>query len=101
MSTVAEPIAAVRTTAAPESLSRHGQSDRVFTRQLLGAEEIMRFEAGGSIPHAEIRIGERILLADEWPEGGRSALKPGHSPVHLVARCRRRGFFPARAVALA
>lgn len=36
-----------------------------------GATEIMRLEHGGKIAHAEIRIGDSvIMLADEWQEGG-------------------------------
>ena len=43
----------------------------------------MRFETGGSIPHAEVRIGDStILLTEEWPEGGGfSAETLGNSPV--------------------
>jgi len=37
----------------------------------LGATEIIRFEHGGKVGHAEIRIGDSIImLSDEWPEGG-------------------------------
>jgi PhnB protein len=40
-------------------------------KQVLGASEILRFEHGGKIGHAEIKIGDSILmLSDEWPEGG-------------------------------
>jgi PhnB protein len=54
-----------------------------FYTRALGARETFRFEAGGSIPHAELEIGGSIFdLADEWPEGGRfSAETLGHSPV--------------------
>lgn len=37
----------------------------------LGATEVMRFEHGGKVGHAEIKIGDSIvMLSDEWPEGG-------------------------------
>ena len=40
-------------------------------KQTLGASEILRFEHGGKIGHAEIKIGDSIvMLSDEWPEGG-------------------------------
>jgi PhnB protein len=41
-----------------------------YTRSL-GATEVTRFEHGGKVGHAEIRIGDSIvMLSDEWPEGG-------------------------------
>src|SRR3954451_3901755 len=37
----------------------------------LGAKEVMRFEHGGKVGHAEIRIGNSVvMLSDEWTEGG-------------------------------
>jgi PhnB protein len=40
-------------------------------KNALGAREIMRFEDGGRVHHAEIRIGDSILmLSDEAPEYG-------------------------------
>ena len=85
MSTVAEPIAAVHTTATPRLTFKDAAKAIEFYKQAFGAKEIMRFEAGGSIPHAEIRIGDStILLAEEWPEGGRfSAETLGNSPVMM------------------
>ena len=83
MSTVAEPIAAVHTTATPRLTFKDAAKAIEFYEQAFGAKEIMRFEAGGSIPHAEIRIGDStILLAEEWPEGGRFSPETlGNSPV--------------------
>ena len=83
MSTVAEPIAAVHTTATPRLTFKDAVKAIEFYEQAFGAKEIMRFEAGGSIPHAEIRIGDStILLAEEWPEGGRFSPETlGNSPV--------------------
>lgn len=54
-----------------------------FYKRALGAREVFRFEAGGSIPHAELEIGDATIdVADEWPEGGRfSAETLGNSPV--------------------
>lgn len=86
MATVAEPIAAVHTNATPRLTFRDAAKAIEFYAQAFGAKEIMRFEAGGSIPHAEITIGDStILLAEEWPEGGRFSPETlGNSPVIMT-----------------
>ena len=54
-------------------------------KRALGATEVMRFEDGGKIAHAEIKIGDSIImLSDEWPEGGHLAPSPDGSPVSLM-----------------
>ena len=56
-----------------------------FYKKAFGAEEVMRFPApDGSIMHAELRIGDSmIMLGDEMPEqgGGRSPKSIGGTPV--------------------
>jgi PhnB protein len=55
-----------------------------FYKRAFGAEEIMRFPGpDGTIMHAEIRIGDSIvMLGDEMPEqGGRSPKSIGGTPV--------------------
>jgi len=54
-------------------------------QRALGASEVMRFEHGGKIGHAEIRIGDSIvMLSDEWLEGGHlSPLSLGGTGVSL------------------
>ena len=55
-----------------------------FYKRAFGATEVCRLEAGpGMIAHAEIRIGEAVLmLADEYPQMGfRSPKTIGGSPV--------------------
>jgi PhnB protein len=86
MATVAEPIAAVHTSATPRLTFKDAAKAIEFYEQAFGAKEIMRFEAGGSIPHAEIKIGDStILLAEEWPEGGRFSPETlGNSPVIMT-----------------
>ena len=57
-----------------------------FYKRAFGAVETMRFEGpGGSIGHAEVRIGEAvIMLADEQPNmGPRSPQTLGGSPVSI------------------
>lgn len=42
-----------------------------FYREALGAEETVRMPMGGKIGHAEIRIGNSmVMLSDEWPDMG-------------------------------
>ena len=42
-----------------------------FYNRALGATERYRFEHEGKVAHAEIQIGDSvIMLSDEWPEGG-------------------------------
>src|SRR3954451_23004182 len=54
-------------------------------KRALGASEVMRLEHGGKVGHAEIRIGDSvIMLSDEWPEGGHlSPLSLGGTPISL------------------
>jgi len=86
MSTVAEPIAAVRTGASPRLTFKDAAKAIEFYKDAFGARETMRFEVGGKIPHAEIKIGDSaILLTEEWPEGGRFSHETlGNSPVMMA-----------------
>ena len=101
MSTVAEPIAAVHTSATPRLTFKDAARAIEFYKQAFGAKEIMRFEIGGSIPHAEIRIGDSsIMLSEEWPEGGRfSAETLGGTPVQMSLVVEDVDSFAERAVA--
>lgn len=101
MSTVAEPVVAVHTIATPRLVFKDAAKAIEFYKQAFGAKEAMRFEVGGSIPHAEIKIGDSsITLSEEWPEGGRfSAETWGHSPVQLSLQVADVDSFAKRAVA--
>src|SRR5260370_7246500 len=57
-----------------------------FYKNAFGARETMRFEVGGKIPHAEIKIGNSsVLVTEEWPEGGRFSPETlGNSPVMIA-----------------
>lgn len=85
MSTVAEPVAAVRMTAAPRIPFRDPAKAIEFYKRALGAKEAFRFEVGDTIPHAELRIGDSSIdITGEWPEGGRfSAETLGSSPISI------------------
>jgi len=85
MTTVAEPVAAVRITASPRLAFRDPAKAIEFYQRALGAKETFRFQVGDSIPHAELMIGDSpIDVTGEWPEGGRfSAETLGHSPISI------------------
>jgi PhnB protein len=101
MSTIAEPVAAVRVTAAPRLAFRDPAKAIEFYKQALGAKESFRFEVGGSIPHAELMIGDSAIdVTGEWPEGGRfSAETLGHSPISISIQVPDVDAFAKRAVA--
>jgi PhnB protein len=43
-----------------------------FYERAFGAIEVMRLPMGGKIGHAEIRIGDSmVMLSDEWPDYGK------------------------------
>jgi PhnB protein len=85
MSTAAEPIAAVHTTASPRLTFKDAAKAIEFYKQAFGAKETMRFDVGGHIPHAEVMIGDSVIfLTEEWPEGGRFSPETlGNSPVMM------------------
>ena len=85
MSTVAEPVASVHTSASPRMTFKDAAKAIEFYKNAFGAQETMRFEVGGKIPHAEIRIGNSpVMLTEEWPEGNRFSPETlGNSPVMM------------------
>jgi PhnB protein len=85
VSTVAEPIAAVHTSASPRLTFKDAAKAIEFYKQAFGARETFRFELETGIPHAEIMIGDSIImLTEEWPEGGRFSPETlGNSPVMM------------------
>ncbi len=85
MTTVAEPFAAVHTSASPRLTFKDAAKAIEFYKQAFGAKETFRFELETGIPHAEIMIGDSvIMLTEEWPEGGRFSPETlGNSPVMM------------------
>jgi PhnB protein len=66
-----EPRPAVMQTATPRLRVRNAAAAIEFYAKAFGAREVMRFSAGGHIPHAELAIGNAIvMLGDEAPEYG-------------------------------
>jgi PhnB protein len=101
MATVAEPAAAVHAVAAPILTFKDAAKAIEFYQQAFAARETMRFEIAGTVPHAEIMIGNStIVLAEEWPEGGRfSAETLGQSPISISLQVEDVDAFAKRAVA--
>jgi PhnB protein len=101
MATTTAPISATRTFAAPRLTFKDTAKAIEFYKQAFGASETMRFELETGIPHAEVVIGDSvIMLTDEWPEGGRySAETTGSSPVSMSIQVPDVDAFVERAVA--
>jgi len=73
-------------TVTPSLTIRDASRAIDFYKRAFGAQELMRMPGpGGKIMHAEIRIGDSVLmLTDEFPEmGGKSPQALGGSPVYL------------------
>src|SRR5271166_6553391 len=101
MSTVAEPVSSVRISAAPRLAFLDPAKAIEFYQRALGAKETFRFEVGGTIPHAELMIGDSAIdITGEWPEGGRfSAETLGHSPISISIQVPDVDAFAEHAVA--
>jgi len=72
-----------------------------FYKKAFGAEETMRFEHGGTVAHAELRIGDSVFMIGEpWPEAGhKSPTALGGSPTGLMLYADDVDALFARAVA--
>ena len=71
MASRAEALAPVRQTATPRLRIRNVAAAIEFYKKAFGAREIMRFEGHGTIGHAELEIGNSIImLGEEAPEYG-------------------------------
>jgi PhnB protein len=80
------PIPAGYHTVTPYLICKGAAKAIDFYKKAFGAEEIMRFEMGGKVGHAEIKIGDSmVMLADEHPEMGyKSPLAYGGTPAGLA-----------------
>jgi PhnB protein len=67
-----QPIPAGYHSVTPYITVRGAAKALEFYKKAFGAVETMRFDGpGGTIGHAEIRIGDSpLMLSDEWPEMG-------------------------------
>ena len=101
MATMTETAASVRTVASPRMTFKDVAKAIEFYKSAFGAKETFRFEIGKGIAHAEIRIGDSVvMLAEEWPEGGRySPETTGNSPVAMTIQVPDVDAFAGRAIA--
>jgi len=101
MVTTPAPITGTRTFAAPRLTYKSAAKAIEFYTKAFGAKETMRFEIETGIPHAELLIGDSVIMVtDEWPEGGRySAETMGSSPVSMVIHVPDVDAFAQHAVA--
>lgn len=68
---MAVPIPAGYHSVTPGMIVHDGAAALVFYKQAFGAEELFRMPMGNKIAHAEIKIGDSIvMLSDEWPDMG-------------------------------
>jgi PhnB protein len=86
--TMSEPQVRVRRRATPLLRVANAAAAIDFYVRAFDAREVMRFEAGGRVPHAEIEIGDSlIMLGDEAPDYGfPGPQKLGGSPVGMHLR---------------
>ena len=101
MPTMTETPASTRIVASPRMSFKDVAKAIEFYKNAFGARETFRFEVGKGIAHAEILIGDSvIMLAEEWPEGGRySPETTGNSPVAMTIQVPDVDAFATRAIA--
>ena len=101
MATMTETAASVRIVASPRMTFKDVAKAIEFYKNAFGAKETFRFEVGSGIAHAEILIGDSVvMLAEEWPEGGRySPETTGNSPVAMTIQVPDVDAFAARVIA--
>jgi PhnB protein len=101
MASMSEAPARTRQTATPGLGIKNAAAAMEFYKKAFGAKEIMRFEAGGLVMHAEISIGNSIvMLGEESPEYNfPSPQTLGGSPVAMHLYVDDADAFTERAVA--
>jgi PhnB protein len=81
-----KPIPDGYNTVTPYLIVKGAASALDFYQKAFGAEERFRMEHGASIMHAEMKIGDSVvMLADEFPDMGyRSPQAHGGTPVSMM-----------------
>lgn len=95
-----ESAARVHHTATPQLRVRNAAAAIDFYTRAFGAREVMRFEAGGNIAHAELEIGDSLIyLGEEAIDYGfPSPEHLGGTPVAISLRVDDVDAFVAQAV---
>ena len=85
MATAKSPVPAGFHSVTPHLILDNSADAIEWYKQALGAEEIAprALDPAGRVMHAEIRIGNSILMLNDAMGGGRSATTIGGSPVGL------------------
>jgi PhnB protein len=101
MATTTEPVSSLRTVAFSCLSFKNAATAIEFYKKAFGAKETFRFENELGIGHAEIMIGDSIIMiANEWPEGGRySPETTGSSAVSMALQVPDVDAFVKHAVA--
>jgi PhnB protein len=101
MATTTEPVSSLRTVAFSRLSFKDAAKAIEFYKNAFGARETFRFENELGIGHAEIMIGDSvIMLSNEWPEGGRySPETTGSSAVSMALQVPDVDAFVEHAVA--
>ncbi len=85
----------------PYLICRNAESAIEFYKKAFGAEELFRIGEPGMVGHAEMKIGNAIIMmADEHP--GMGVVSPeslGGTPIHLMIYVENVDAFAAKAVA--
>ncbi len=100
MPSIAETASKVQPVATPRLTFRDPAKAIEFYTKALGARETFRFENEFGVGHAEIVIGDSvIMLAEEWPEGGRFSPETwGHSSMTMSLKVQDVDSFVEHAV---
>ena len=85
MASPSETVSAIRQTATPGLSVKNAAAAIEFYKRAFGAREIMRFDSGGAVVHAEIAIGNSVLMLGEeaLEYGSPSPQTLGGSPVAI------------------
>ena len=101
MTAISETITPARRTATPRMRIKNAAAAIDFYKKAFGARELMRFVAHGEVAHAEIAIGNSVvMLGEEAPEYGFPGPQTlGGSPVGMHLDVEDVDAFVERAVA--
>ncbi|HEY7896226.1 MAG TPA: VOC family protein [Gemmatimonadaceae bacterium] len=84
MAKATNPIPAGHRTVTPHLVLANAASTIEWYKKALGAEEVTRADGpDGKVMHAEIRIGDSLIMVNDDMMGGNTVKERGGSPVSL------------------